>query len=149
MAVFDNDTRNKACDFVLQGGLTEPDLEALSCLTQGTDWIEDQNFSDIHKIVCGLSIKSLEDTILIRPEDLDSRDALGRTPLIGPRLGDMLLMLQFSCPMAQILMSLTISLLLPCHMPAIATMRSVCGYFLKQVPKPILKCQMGLLSARH
>lgn len=82
LAVFDNNTRNKACDFVLQGGLAESDIEALACLTQSTDWIEDQSFSGIHKIVCGLSMKSLEEAIISQPEALDSRDALGRTPLI-------------------------------------------------------------------
>jgi hypothetical protein len=31
-------------------------VEALACLTAGSDWIDDQNFSQIHKIVIGLSM---------------------------------------------------------------------------------------------
>ncbi|KAJ5381152.1 ankyrin repeat containing protein [Penicillium cataractarum] len=82
LSPYDNSPRNKASDIALQGGLAKEDLEALYCLTQGSDWIEEQNFNLIHKIVCGLSQKSLEKQIIAEPESIDCQDALGRTPLL-------------------------------------------------------------------
>lgn len=57
-------------------------METLRCLTEGNDWLEEQNFGQLQKIVCGLSWKSLEEEILDHPENIDSVDALGRTPLL-------------------------------------------------------------------
>ncbi|KAI9696670.1 MAG: hypothetical protein M1820_008044 [Bogoriella megaspora] len=78
----DNSPRNKAHDFVLQGGLSEDAFENLRCLTSGSDWEDEQNFTIIHKVVLGFSGKSLEDVILQHPDDIDTQDAMGRTPLL-------------------------------------------------------------------
>ncbi|KAI9675828.1 MAG: hypothetical protein M1829_003254 [Trizodia sp. TS-e1964] len=79
---YDNNPRNKASDIVLQGGLSQNDVDTLRCLTEGNDWLDEQNFSLLHKIVCGLSLKSLEQEILAQPKNIDCVDALGRTPLL-------------------------------------------------------------------
>ena len=50
----------------------------------GVDWNElfDMNgFSELHKIVCGVSSRSLDAGIDARPEDLDRPDNVGLTPL--------------------------------------------------------------------
>ena len=36
----------------------------------------------MHKIVLGLSLLSLEEELIHHPEDIDTMDALGRTPLV-------------------------------------------------------------------
>lgn len=82
ISAYDNSPRNKALDIVLQGGLSKADEEALQCLTYGSDWIEDQSFSDLHMIVCGLSLKDLDEAILSSPQSIDVTDALGRTTLL-------------------------------------------------------------------
>lgn len=79
---YDNSPKNKAFDHILQGGLSSQVIEVLSCLTEGSDFIEEQNYTRMHKIVLGLSLKSLEEELILHPEQIDSRDALGRTPLI-------------------------------------------------------------------
>jgi ankyrin repeat protein len=78
----DNSPKNKAFDFILQGGLSKEVVETLSCLTQGSDFIEEQNYTQIHRIVLGLSMSSLEEELLRHPENIDASDALARTPLI-------------------------------------------------------------------
>ncbi|KAL9614369.1 MAG: hypothetical protein Q9167_001172 [Letrouitia subvulpina] len=45
LAGSDNSPRNKAHRFLLIGGLSYNDVEALRCLTQGDDFIEGQNYS--------------------------------------------------------------------------------------------------------
>ncbi|KAI9772906.1 MAG: hypothetical protein M1840_008788 [Geoglossum simile] len=81
IGAYDNSPRNKASDFVLQGFLSKEEVETLGCLTAGSDWVENQNFTPIHKIVTGLSLLSLEEEILLHPDDIDAADAMGRTPL--------------------------------------------------------------------
>jgi len=56
-------------------------VETLGCLTAGSDWVEDQNFTALHKIVTGLSFQSLDEAMALYPDDIDAIDALGRTPL--------------------------------------------------------------------
>ncbi|KAK0128443.1 hypothetical protein ONS95_000416 [Cadophora gregata] len=77
----DNSPRTKVLDFILQGFLSKENEQTLSCLTSGNDWIEDQNFTLTHKVVTGISLANLEETILLHPEEIDAIDALGRTPL--------------------------------------------------------------------
>ena len=79
---YDNSPKNKAWDFILQGGLPREVVETLSCLTQGSDFIDELNYTQTHKIVIGLSMNSLEEEIIKHAEDVDAVDALGRTPLI-------------------------------------------------------------------
>ncbi|KAI9780713.1 MAG: hypothetical protein M1816_002762 [Peltula sp. TS41687] len=82
LSKFDNSPRNKASDIVLQGGLPREVVDALTCLTAESDWIEDQNFTLLHKIVTGLSMQDLEGEILSHPENINATDAMGRTPLL-------------------------------------------------------------------
>ncbi|KAL9101172.1 MAG: hypothetical protein Q9163_003550 [Psora crenata] len=81
VAASDNSPRNKAHQFLLMGGLSAEDVEALRCLTQGSDFIEEQNYTLLHRIVLGLSLEDLEEGIFRCPEDINTPDAMGRTPL--------------------------------------------------------------------
>ena len=74
---YDNSPKNKAFDFILQGSLSREVIELLSCLTEGSDFIEEQGYTLMHKIVLGLSLKSLEEELIHHPEDIDAMDALG------------------------------------------------------------------------
>jgi hypothetical protein len=82
IAQTDNSPRNKACDIVLQGGLGQEAEDNLRCLTSGSDWIDEQNFGVLHKIVCGLLLKDLEKEIPYYVDQIDERDAMGRTALL-------------------------------------------------------------------
>ena len=81
IAVSDNSPRNKAHQFLLMGGLSDDDVEALRCLTRGDDFIGEQNYTVMHKIILGLSMASLEEEICLHPDDVNARDVMGRTPL--------------------------------------------------------------------
>lgn len=81
IAASDNSPRNKAHQFLLMGGLSVEDVEALRSLTQGSDFIEEQNYTLLHKIVLGLSMKDLEQEIRRHPENINTTDMMGRTPL--------------------------------------------------------------------
>ena len=67
---------------MLQGALSEEAAEALSCLTNSSDFVEEQNFTQLHRIVLGLSSFDLEKEIQTNLGDVDKTDALGRTALI-------------------------------------------------------------------
>ncbi|KAL9631549.1 MAG: hypothetical protein Q9164_005827 [Protoblastenia rupestris] len=64
------------------GGLSRQTVETLSCFTEWSDFVDEQNYAKIHKIVMELSLASLEEEFAQHPEDIDAVDALGRTPLI-------------------------------------------------------------------
>lgn len=81
IAKSDNSPRNKAHQALLMGDLTAEDEEALLCLTQGSDFVEEQDYTQLHKIVLGLSMLDLEEAIRDRPEDVNKTDIMGRTPL--------------------------------------------------------------------
>ena len=68
---------------MLKGGISQEVVETLKCLTQGplSDFIENQNFSSLHRIVLKLSLKDLEEEILQNADDVDIPDAMGRTAL--------------------------------------------------------------------
>ncbi|KAL8806006.1 MAG: hypothetical protein Q9200_005212 [Gallowayella weberi] len=72
---------HKAHQFLLMGGLADTDVEALRCLTQDSDFIEEQNYTLLHKIVLGLSMQDLEESISLHPDLIDAVDAMGRTAL--------------------------------------------------------------------
>jgi ankyrin repeat protein len=78
---FDQSPMEKAHDYLLQGRFAKSEEGALRELTRGSDFVDEQNFTLLHKSVLGLSISSLEDAILQHPDDIDTKDALGRTPL--------------------------------------------------------------------
>ncbi|KAL8816264.1 MAG: hypothetical protein Q9223_004697 [Gallowayella weberi] len=81
IAASDNSPRHKAHQFLLMGGLADTDVEALRCLTQDSDFIEEQNYTLLHKIVLGLSMQDLEESISLHPDLIDAVDAMGRTAL--------------------------------------------------------------------
>ena len=63
------------------GGLSDEDEEALRCITQESDFIDEQNYTTLHRIVLGLSLLDLEEEILRHPEEINTPDVMGRTPL--------------------------------------------------------------------
>jgi ankyrin repeat protein len=84
IAASDNNPRNKACHFLLEGGLSDTAVGALQALTKGShfeDFVEEARFTQTHRIVLGLSMLSLEEEIILHPEDIDAVDAMGRTSL--------------------------------------------------------------------
>lgn len=81
IATSDNSPRNKAHQALLMGRLSETDIEALRCLTQGDDFIGEQNYTRLHKIILGLSMASLEEEICLHQEEINTRDIMDRTPL--------------------------------------------------------------------
>ncbi|KAI0973587.1 ankyrin repeat-containing domain protein [Xylaria arbuscula] len=85
IASSDNSPRIKACHFLLEGGNSEEANEALRTITNGSeyldDFIEDSRFTLTHRIILGLSLKPLEEELILRPEDIDTQDSMGRTPL--------------------------------------------------------------------
>ena len=56
--------------------------ELLSCLTKSDDFVEEQNFTQLHKIILGLSLINLEKEVQLHVDEVDTTDALGRTPLM-------------------------------------------------------------------
>ncbi|KAI9766861.1 MAG: hypothetical protein M1839_004748 [Geoglossum umbratile] len=84
IATSDKNPRNKACHFLLEGGLSNNAIGALQALTKGShfdDFIDEADFTQAHRIVLGLSMRSLEEEILLHPEDINAADAMGRTPI--------------------------------------------------------------------
>ncbi|KAI9843806.1 MAG: hypothetical protein M1837_006066 [Sclerophora amabilis] len=81
IAASDNSPRNKAHQSLLMGGLSDEDVEALRCVTQDTDFVDDQHYTTLHRIILGLSLQDLEEEIRLHPEDVNTTDVMGRTPL--------------------------------------------------------------------
>ncbi|KAI9700218.1 MAG: hypothetical protein M1820_006886 [Bogoriella megaspora] len=81
IAVHDDNPKNKACDFLLQGALSIQATEYVSCLTRIEDFTEEQNFASLHKIVPGLSSLNLEQEIQKNPDSVNTTDTKGRTAL--------------------------------------------------------------------
>ncbi|KAF7624552.1 hypothetical protein F9C07_2281110 [Aspergillus flavus] len=84
IAASDNSPRNKACHFLLEGGLPDAAVEALRAITKNgylEDFLDEAGFTKTHKIILGLSFSSLEDEIFQNPDDVNATDAMGRTPL--------------------------------------------------------------------
>ncbi|CAI7587887.1 unnamed protein product [Penicillium glandicola] len=80
----DNSPRNKACHFLLEGGLSETAVGALRVIAKNgylEDFIDEARFTKTHKIVLGLSMLSLEQEIIHSPADINAVDAMGRTAL--------------------------------------------------------------------
>ncbi|KAJ6788207.1 hypothetical protein PWT90_02172 [Aphanocladium album] len=81
IAKSDDSPSDKAGDVILRGSLSEEATEILRIIAEGSDYIERQNFSKLHKIVLGICPGDLENTILEQPQIVDFPDATGRTPL--------------------------------------------------------------------
>lgn len=84
IAASDNSPRNKACHFLLEGGLSDRAVGALRTITKDgylDDFIDQARFTQIHKIVLGISMRDLENEISLNPTDVNVADAMSRTPL--------------------------------------------------------------------
>lgn len=85
IGAFDNSPRIKACHFLLEGNLNENAVEALRAITKGSeyldDFIDDSSFTQIHRIVLGLSSRDLEQELLSNPHEINIQDSMGRTAL--------------------------------------------------------------------
>ncbi|KAK5691678.1 hypothetical protein LTR17_025645 [Elasticomyces elasticus] len=68
---YDNSPRNKANDFILQGGLSREAEEIYRQIATGSDYIDEQNYTPLHKA---------EDLIKGFP-DIEKADYICRTPL--------------------------------------------------------------------
>ena len=82
IALSDNSPRNKAHQALLMGDLTREDEEALMCLTQGSDFVSEQNYTQLHKIVLGLSMMDLEEEIIRKPDEVNTTDIMDQTALV-------------------------------------------------------------------
>lgn len=67
---------------MLQKEATPDAEEALRLITRGSDFIEEQDFTLIHKAVLGLTSTDLETALLQHPHDVDTPDRSNRTPLL-------------------------------------------------------------------
>ena len=65
-----------------QGGFSREIVDTLQCLTAGSDWTDEQNFTQLHLVILHLFGKALEATIHEYPDDIHTQDAMGRTPLV-------------------------------------------------------------------
>ena len=79
-ALHDNSPSNKAADAIMMGGLPSDVVDDLSCIAN-PDWVEDQKFPLLHRIVLGLNGKDLEQALAEDPTTVDYEDAMGRTAL--------------------------------------------------------------------
>lgn len=70
-------------DFSFRGKCNETEQQELRCITQAGEqnWLEDQNFPLVHRIVFGLSPKSLAAELAENPHAIYLKDAQGRTAL--------------------------------------------------------------------
>jgi ankyrin repeat protein len=84
ISMAENSPQNKAYHFLLEGCLADLSTDASQALTVGSyydDFIDTSDFTQVHKIVLGLSLKNLEERPLRHPEENNAVDAMGRTPL--------------------------------------------------------------------
>jgi ankyrin repeat protein len=67
----------------MRGKCNEVEAQALRCITEGGegDWLEEQNFPLVHRIIFGLSSKPLEVELEENPNAIYITDAQGRTAL--------------------------------------------------------------------
>ncbi|KAJ5710552.1 ankyrin repeat containing protein [Penicillium malachiteum] len=68
-------------DFVLWATLNDSEVETVTSLLAGSDFVDDQKFPMIHKIILKLSGRSLEDELLHNSDAVFDTDARGRTAL--------------------------------------------------------------------
>lgn len=82
-ALVDEVSYDNVWDFLLRGKCTESQQAALRCITEGGegDWIEEQNFPLVHRIVFGLSPKPLAAELGENPHAVYLTDAQNRTAL--------------------------------------------------------------------
>ncbi|KAJ5715265.1 ankyrin repeat containing protein [Penicillium malachiteum] len=68
-------------DFVLWATLNDSEMETVTTLLAGSDFVDDQKFPMVHKIILKLSGRSLENEVLHNLDAVFETDARGRTAL--------------------------------------------------------------------
>lgn len=81
VAASDDCPSDKACDILLRGNLSVSVVAILRCIARDSEYIENQDFAPIHKIVLRLSLQDLQTEIIRDPNNIDIKDAMGRTAL--------------------------------------------------------------------
>ncbi|KXX73195.1 Ankyrin repeat domain-containing protein 7 [Madurella mycetomatis] len=81
IAKSDDSPSDKAVDIILRGRIPQEVVEILRLVSEGSDFIERQNFSRIHRIVLGLCCGDLEEELRLHPRSVDCVDSTGRTAL--------------------------------------------------------------------
>lgn len=81
IAESDDSPSDKARDIILRGRISQEVADILRLISEGSDYIERQNFTRIHKIVLSLCGGDLEEEIRQNPRSVDFVDATGRTAL--------------------------------------------------------------------
>lgn len=100
-ALVDEISYENVWDFLFRGKCTEKQQVALRCITEGGegDWIEEQNFPLVHRIIFGLSTKPLATELDENPHAAYLTDAQNRTALdwatARSQLEDMALLLKY------------------------------------------------------
>lgn len=61
--------------------------EAEDDIPAASDWIEEQKFDKLHKIIIRLPLSSLEEAISENPDSVEVPDAMGRTPRLWAAAG--------------------------------------------------------------
>ncbi|KAK6346704.1 hypothetical protein TWF696_006820 [Orbilia brochopaga] len=82
-ATVDENSYDNVWDFVLRGKCNDTETRALRCITENGDgdWVEEQNFPLIHRIIFGHSQKPLLAELEEHPHSVHEVDAQGRTAL--------------------------------------------------------------------
>ena len=84
-AKIDEASYDNVWDFVLRGKCTDEQQGALRCVTEGGadggDWLDEQNFPLVHRIVLGLNSKSLAAELKENPHAVYLTDTQDRTAL--------------------------------------------------------------------
>ena len=57
-------------------------MEVLSCVIQGSNFIDEEGYTQLHRVILGLSMARLDEAIAMQPGSINALDALGRTPLM-------------------------------------------------------------------
>ncbi|ETN40840.1 uncharacterized protein HMPREF1541_05120 [Cyphellophora europaea CBS 101466] len=99
-ATVDEASYDNVWDFVSRGKCTTPQQTALRCITEGGegDWVEEQNFPLVHRIILGMSSKSLALELAENENAVHLTDAQHRTALdwatARSQLDDMVLLIK-------------------------------------------------------
>ncbi|KAK4227118.1 ankyrin repeat-containing domain protein [Podospora fimiseda] len=80
-AISDNSPSNKIADNIMNGNLAKDMADQLWPIAN-KDWVEEQNFPLLHRIVIRLHGKDLKEALAENPSAVDERDAMGRTALL-------------------------------------------------------------------
>ncbi|GFF56429.1 hypothetical protein IFM46972_10511 [Aspergillus udagawae] len=82
-ALVDDISYDNVWDFIFRGKCNDKEKWGLRCITEGGDgdWVEEQNFPLVHRIIFGLSSKSLKTELEENPNAVYATDGQRRTAL--------------------------------------------------------------------